>query len=105
VARLAAALALGTALLAGCGDGGSDVDCNLNACTVTLDRGVDAQASILGVDVKLVGVESSQVTLDVEGNQVTVPVGDNSGTDVAGVNVAVESVTADKVVLRVTQQQ
>ena len=105
VARIAASLALGLALLAGCGDNGSDVNCNLNACTVTMDRGVDANASILGVDIKLVAVQNGQVVLDVEGNQVAVPVGDNSGTEVAGLVITVQEVTADKVVLQVTRPQ
>ena len=99
---LAAALA-GAGLLAGCSSDGADVDCNLNSCTVTMDRGVDANASVLGVDITLKGVANDQVTLDVEGNSVSIPINGNGSTQVGGLNVSVQSVTSDKVVLQVTQ--
>ena len=99
---LAAALA-GAGLLAGCRCDGSDVDCILNSCTVTMDRGVDAQASVLGVDITLKGVANSQVTLDVEGNSVNIPTGGNGSTEVGGLNITVQEVTGDKVVLQVTK--
>jgi hypothetical protein len=108
IRRRIAALALtatlfGAGALAGCSGEGADVDCNLNSCTVTMDRGVDAQASVLGVDIKLTGVANDQVTLDVEGNSVSIPVGANGSTEVGGLNVTVQEVTGDKVVLQVTQ--
>jgi len=108
IRRRIAALALsatlaGAGLLAGCGGDGADVSCNLNSCTVTMDRGVDANASVLGVDITLKGVANDQVTLDVEGNSVTLPINANGSTQVGGLNVTVQSVTSDKVVLQVTQ--
>lgn len=108
LARHAAALALtatlaGAGALAGCSSDGADVNCNLNSCTVTMDRGVDAQASVLGVDIKLSNVTNNQVTLDVEGNSVSVPINGSGSTQVGGLNVSVQSVTSDKVVLQVSQ--
>ena len=94
--------ALATAALAGCSSEGADVDCNLNSCTVTMDRGVDASAKVLGVDVKLENVADQQVTLDVEGNTVTVPIGAEGSKEINGLTVTVESVTDDQVVLKVT---
>ncbi|GAA0902692.1 hypothetical protein Vau01_014490 [Virgisporangium aurantiacum] len=102
LAALALAAALAGSVLAGCSSEGADVDCNLNSCTVTMDRGVDASASVLGVDVKLQSVQGQQVTLDVEGNTVTVPVGADGSTQVAGLTVTVQSITDDQVVLQVT---
>jgi hypothetical protein len=108
IRRRIAALALsvtlaGAGVLAGCSGDGADVDCNLNSCTVTMDRGVDAQASVLGVDITLKGVANDQVTLDVEGNSVNIPTGDNGSTEVGGLSITVQEVTGDKVVLQVTQ--
>ena len=99
---LTAALA-GGGMLAGCSSDDADVSCSLNSCTVTMDRGVDASASVLGVDIKLVGVANGQVSLDVGGNKISVPVDSTGSTQVGGLNVSVQEVTGDKVVLRVTQ--
>ncbi|MBN1173672.1 MAG: hypothetical protein JXA67_15990 [Micromonosporaceae bacterium] len=97
-----AALAIG--LSAGCSSEGADVSCNLNTCTVTFDRGVEAEASVLGVSVKLVSVENDLVTLDVSGNEIVLPAGDtDQQTQAGGLNVSIQEVTADKVVLEVTQ--
>src|SRR5215211_2802157 len=60
-AGLLAALALGLAVLAGCGSEGVDTSCSLSSCTLTFDRGVSANASVLGMDVKLIGAENGQV--------------------------------------------
>ena len=84
VARVALAAGLGLGLLTGCGGDNSDVNCNLNSCTVTLNQGVDASASVLGIDVKLVGAGNGQVQLEVAGNQVSVPVGDADPYDLFG---------------------
>ena len=68
--RLAALLtsaALGLALLSGCSS--DNVDCSLDACTVTLDRSVNASASVLGVEAKFVSADANTVTLDVAGEQ------------------------------------
>ena len=97
---LVVAAALGLAVLAGCGGEGSQTDCNLNSCTVTFDRGVDASVSVLGVDAKLVDVQNSQATLEVAGQQVTVPVGQDAQAE--GLNVAVQSITADNVVVKIS---
>ncbi|HEU5159208.1 MAG TPA: hypothetical protein VFU43_19585 [Streptosporangiaceae bacterium] len=87
---------------AGCGGQGTETQCSLSACTVTLDRGVDAEASILGMKVQLVGVKGSQVTLNVAGQEVTVPAGGQ--TTAEGFNVAVQDVTQDTVVVKVSRQ-
>jgi hypothetical protein len=87
-------LALGAALLAGCGGGeGTDVNCNLQECTVTFQRGVDASASVFGVEARLVGVQDGMVTLEIAGGNVTVPVnGEPEG-------VQVREVTEEQVVV------
>ena len=74
-AGLLAGLALGVAVLAGCSSEGASTDCGLDACTVTFDRGVDASATILGVEAKLVGAEGDQVTVEVAGEQLTLTIG------------------------------
>ena len=51
-----------------------NVECSANACTVTFDRGVEAKSSVLGVDIKLVGVDNGVVKVDVGGTTVSVPV-------------------------------
>lgn len=94
---------LGAGVLAGCSSEGADASCNINQCTVTMDRGVDAQASVLGVDISLKGVANDQVTLDVEGNSVSVPVNGTGSTEVGGLSISVQEVTGDKVVLQVTR--
>lgn len=97
---LIAAAAVGLAMLAGCGSEGSETDCNLNSCTITFDRGVDASVSVLGIDAKLVNVQDSQATLDIEGQQLTIPVGQDAQSE--GFNVAVQSITADNVVVKIS---
>ncbi len=104
--RLAAALAsaaLAAALLGGCSSQNADVDCSVDACTVAFDRGVDASASVLGVDVKLVRVENDNVIVDIEGNEVSVPVGGNATAGGQGLQVQVQEVTDAKIVLRVSR--
>ncbi|MFD0687083.1 hypothetical protein [Actinomadura fibrosa] len=86
--------------VAACGGENSKTDCGVNSCTVTFDRGVDANASILGVKAELVGVQGQNVTLKVAGQTVTVPVGDNEQAD--GFNVSVQSVTKDNVVVKIS---
>jgi hypothetical protein len=101
-ARIVIGLALAVAVLAGCSSEGAETNCGLDQCTVTFDRGVDAQASVLGVDAKLVGVEGDQVTLEVAGEQLTLTAG-QSGTEVSGLNVKVESVTDSNVVVKIAR--
>jgi hypothetical protein len=86
---------------AGCGGDGADTSCSINSCTVTFNRGVDASASILGVKAELVDVKGDQVTLKVAGQPVTVPV--NGEQQAGGFNVAVQSVTDDNVVVKISQ--
>ncbi|MEW2356628.1 hypothetical protein [Spirillospora sp. NPDC029432] len=91
-------LPLGAA--AACGGEGTQTDCNLNSCTVTFDRGVEASASILGVKAELVSVQGQNVTMKIAGQQVTVPVGEGEQAD--GFNVTVESVTKENVVVKIS---
>lgn len=84
-----------------CGGEGTSTDCSINACTVTFDRGVDANASILGIKAELVGVEGNNVTLRVAGQQVTVPV--DGQQEVEGFSVAIQSVTQDNVVVKISR--
>lgn len=74
-AGLFAGLALGLAVLAGCSSQGASTDCGLDACTVTFERGVEASATILGVEAKLVGAEGDQVTIEVAGEQLSLTTG------------------------------
>src|SRR4051794_813718 len=94
-----ALLALGT--VTGYGGQGSNTSCTVNSCTVTFDRGVNAQASILGIKAELVAVRGNQVTLKVAGQTVTVPVNGEQQAD--GFNVSVQSVTKDNVVVKIAQ--
>jgi hypothetical protein len=92
---------LGLSLLAGCGEG-ADTDCGLDACTVTFDRGVDASASILGIEAKLIGTQNDQVTLEIAGEQVTLTMG-QAATEVAGLQVSLDSVTDSNVSVRIAR--
>lgn len=76
---------------------GSTTECKVEGCTITFDRGVDAKASVLGVDAELVSVQGNMVTLSVAGQQVTVPAGESGSAD--GSTVTVRQVTADQVVV------
>jgi hypothetical protein len=100
--RFSATAMLGLAFLAGCSGEGSDTSCGLDACTVTFDRGVEAKASVLGVEAKLVSAQDDTVTLEVAGEQITLTVG-QAGTEVAGLMVTLESVSADKVGIRIAR--
>lgn len=100
----AATAALAAVLLAGCGGEGSDVSCTLNDCTVTFDRGVDAQASILGVNVELVGVRDDQVTVKVADQEINVPAGSAEGqAEAGGLSFKVSEVTDSTVVMKVSK--
>ncbi|MGW5670293.1 hypothetical protein [Micromonospora sp. NPDC003776] len=99
---LLAGLALGAALLAGCSSEGASTDCALDSCTVTFDRGVDASATILGVEAKLVGAQGDQVTVEVAGEQLSLTVGQQA-TEVGGFQVSLDSVTDQNVVIRVAR--
>ncbi|MGI5215365.1 hypothetical protein [Plantactinospora sp. CA-290183] len=99
-AGLFAGLALGAAVLAGCSSEGTSTDCGLDACTVTFDRGVNAQTSVLGVEAKLIGVDGDKVTIEVAGEQLTLTTGQQA-TEVGGLYATVESATAEQVVVRI----
>ncbi|MEH0936557.1 hypothetical protein [Micromonospora psammae] len=101
-AGLLAGLALGAAVLAGCSSDNADTDCALDACTVTFDRGVDAKATILGVDAKLIGAEGDQVTVEVAGEQLSLTTGQQA-TEVGGFAVTLDSVTDQQVKIRVAR--
>jgi hypothetical protein len=101
-AGLLAGLALGVALLAGCSSEGASTDCGLDACTVTFDRGVDASATILGVEAKLIGAQGDQVTVEVAGEQLSLTVGQQA-TEAGGFAVSLDSVTDQQVKIRVAR--
>lgn len=77
---------------------GARSECEVSGCTVTFDRGVDAQISVLGVDVRLTGVQGDLVTLTVAGQEVTVPRGETGSAQ--GVDLTVQEVTQERVVVR-----
>ncbi|MFI7002722.1 hypothetical protein [Nocardia sp. NPDC050175] len=79
---------------------GTKTDCAVSGCTVTFDRGVNAKATILGVDAELVAVNGNTVTLKVGNQEVSVPAGDSQPAD--GLNVQVQEITGDKVVVRLS---
>lgn len=78
---------------------GSKSECTVSGCTITFDRGVNAKASVLGIDAELVAVNGNTVTLKVAGSEVSVPVGDTQPAD--GMSVNVQEVTGDKVVVKI----
>ena len=77
-----------------------NVDCRLDACTVTIDREVNASASVLGVEAKFVSADADTVTLDVAGEQVQLTKGQQA-VDVGGLQVSLDGVTADAVTFQV----
>jgi hypothetical protein len=103
LARFAAAAVLSLTVLTACSSGeGTDVDCGLDQCTVTFERGVDANASVLGVEAKVVKVEGDKVTLEVAGEQLTLTVG-QPATDVEGLQVTLESVTDTEIKVKISR--
>lgn len=77
---------------------GSKTECQVSGCTITFDRGVNAKASVLGVDAELVAVNGNTATLRVAGQEVSVPVGETQPAD--GMNVTVQEITTEKVVVK-----
>jgi hypothetical protein len=100
LAALSAAALLGVAVLGGCSS--DNVDCRLDACTVTIDREVNASASVLGVEAKFVSADADTVTLDVAGEQVQLTKGQQA-VDVGGLQVSLDGVTADAVTFQVAR--
>ncbi|MEO5873463.1 MAG: hypothetical protein ABIS86_15670 [Streptosporangiaceae bacterium] len=92
-----AALTLG--LAAGCSS--DNASCTGTTCTITFDRGVNAKASILGIEAELVSVAGQNVTLRVAGQQLTVPINDNETS--GNFDVKVTSVTKDNVIVTISQ--
>ncbi len=101
-AGLLAGLTLGAALLVGCSSEGASTDCALDACTVTFDRGVEARASILGIEARLVGAQDDRVTIEVGGEQVSLTVGQQA-TEVGGLGVILDSVTDSEVKVTISR--
>ncbi|MEV6523981.1 hypothetical protein AB0M43_18680 [Longispora sp. NPDC051575] len=101
IAAALLALFLAVPALAACSSDGAKTSCSLDSCTVTFDRGVAASTSILGVEVKFVGVDNGQVKLSVAGQEVTAPV--SQETDVAGMKVTVQNVTDTEVVVQIAR--
>lgn len=102
-AGLLVGLALGAAVLTGCGSAeGVSTDCGLDGCTVTFDRETNAEASILGVEARLIGAQDDQVTVEVAGEQLTLTTG-QPAAEVGGFSVTLENVTADQVAIQVAK--
>ncbi|MEV0562806.1 hypothetical protein [Dactylosporangium sp. NPDC050588] len=97
LATVAAALAIGLGALTACSS--DNVTCSTSACTVTFDRGVEAESKVLGVEVKLISVDNGNVKVDVGGTTVSVPV--DGSAEAQGFTIAVQSVTDSQVVVRV----
>ncbi|WP_189169242.1 hypothetical protein [Pilimelia anulata] len=100
-ALVLAALALSVGALAGCGGNNSDTSCDLNSCTVTFN-GVNASASILGVEARVVSVQGDQVTIQVAGQQANLRVGQQA-VDVGGFQATLQSADADRIVVRIAR--
>lgn len=96
---LAAASVLAALLIASCSAGGSTTDCGLDGCAITFPRSGDSTVSVLGIQVRLVGVEGGVATVEAAGNRAQLPVG--AQTDAGGFTVGVERVTDTEVVVRV----
>jgi uncharacterized protein YcfL len=94
IAALFTSAALGLALLTGCSS--DNVDCGLDQCTVTMERSTSASASVLGVEAKFVSADANTVTLDIAGEQIQLTKGQQA-VDVGGLQVSLDSVTADAV--------
>lgn len=86
--------------LAGCGNEGTSTDCSLSQCTVTLERGVDGSARILGLEVRLVDVSGDQAVLDVGGQQLRLRVGQQA--QIAGFQVSLQELTEQQAVVRIS---
>ena len=103
VRRLAVAavtLVAGLVLTTGCSSEGASTDCGIDQCTVTFNRGVDANASILGVEARLVGVDGDRATIEVGGERLTLTVGQQS-SEVGGLYVRLDSVTDTEAKVRI----
>jgi hypothetical protein len=102
ITGLVAATAFGAALATGCSSAGADTECGLDQCTVTFDRGVKGNVSVLGVDARFVGTDGDRATVEVAGERVTLTAG-RPATEVGGLSVSAESVTDSQVVVRISR--
>lgn len=101
LATLFTSAALGLAVLTGCSS--DNVDCSLDACTVTLDRTVDASASVLGVEAKFISADANTATLEVAGEQIQLTKGQQA-VNVGGLQVSLDSVTDSNIGIQVARQ-
>ena len=101
LAALFASAALGLAVLTGCSS--DNVDCSLDACTVTLDRTVNASASVLGVEAKFISADANTVTLEVAGEQIQLTKGQQA-VNVGGLQVSLDSITDSTIGIQVARQ-
>ncbi|HEX5742147.1 MAG TPA: hypothetical protein VFY17_11435 [Pilimelia sp.] len=101
-AALLVALGVAVGVLTGCGGTNSDTNCNLSSCTVTF-RGVDASASVLGVEAKVVRIQGEQVTMSLGGQEATLSVGQQA-VDLGGFQVTLQSADADEIVVLIAKQ-
>lgn len=100
IAALFTAAALGLTLLTGCSN--ENVSCGLDQCTVTIDRTVNASASVLGVEAKFVSADENTVTVEVAGEQIQLT-RDSQPVEVAGLQVSLDSITADNIGIQVSR--
>jgi len=98
---LISALLLGSAALTGCGN--DNVDCGLDSCTVTIERDVNASASVLGVEAKFVRADANTVTLDVAGEQIQLSKGQQA-VDAGGLQMSLDSINDGTVTFLVQRQ-
>lgn len=104
--RGAAAVAAAAVLLTGavaCSSEGADTRCSLNDCTVTFDRGVEAQVDVLGVEVKLVDVKGDQATVEVAGEKLVLAAG--ADANAGGFQVTVQEITDKNVVVKIARAE
>jgi hypothetical protein len=100
-AALISAAVLGLAVLTGCSS--DNVDCGLDSCTVTMERDVNASASVLGVEAKFVSADNNTVTLDIAGEQIQLTKGQQA-VDVGGLQVSLDSINDGTVSFLVQRQ-
>lgn len=99
-AALFTSAVLAMTVLTGCSS--DNVNCGLDSCTVTIDRTVDASASVLGVEAKFVSADANTVTLEVAGEQVQLTKGQQA-VDVGGLQVSLESIADNNVTFQVAR--
>jgi hypothetical protein len=102
-AGAALALSLGLGTLTACSGEGATANCtSTTACTITFDRRTEAaKIELLGVTVQVVSADDSSVTLSVGGQQVTVQ--NHASVSVSGLTVAVDEITPEQIVVKVSR--